>query len=89
MSASIDCAREIRGTSSSENAVTPAFTAASIESVAVTGDKKEIVTAPFFKVPICAGVREVTERTTSAPLMTSPLLTVAPAAVKRSSVACD
>jgi len=46
-------AREIRGTSSSEKAVTPAEAAASIESTAVTGDKNEIVIAPFFKVAIC------------------------------------
>jgi hypothetical protein len=48
VSASIDCAREIRGTNSRENAVTPALAAASIESTAVTGDKNEIVTAPFL-----------------------------------------
>ena len=87
VSASMDCAREIRGTSSSENAVMPALVAASIESTPVTGDKNEIVTAPFFKDEICAGVSEVTERTTSASLMTLPLLTVAPAAVNSSSVA--
>ena len=46
----------MRGTNSSENAVTPAVAAASIESTAVTGDKNEIVMAPFFKVAICLGV---------------------------------
>jgi hypothetical protein len=49
---SIDCAREIRGTSSSENAVTPADAAASIESTAVTGERNEIVIAPFFNLLI-------------------------------------
>ena len=88
VSASIDCAREIRGTNSREKAETPALAAASMESTAVTGDRKEIVTAPFFRLPICAGVSEVTERTTSASLMTLPLFTVAPAAVKSASVAC-
>jgi ATP-binding protein involved in chromosome partitioning len=58
-----------------------------LQSVPVTGERKEIVTAPFFRLPICAGVSEVTERTTSASLITLPLLTVAPAAVKRLSVA--
>ena len=42
----------MRGTSSSEKAVTPADAAASIESTAVVGDKNEIVTAPFFNFPI-------------------------------------
>ena len=56
VNASIDCAREIRGTNSREKAVTPALAAASIESAAVTTDRNEIVTAPFFKVAICAGV---------------------------------
>ena len=54
--ASIDCAREIRGTSSSEKAVACALTAASIESTAVTVERNEIVAAPFFNVAICAGV---------------------------------
>jgi len=31
--------------------------AASIESTAVTGDKNEIVIAPFFKVAICWAVK--------------------------------
>ena len=56
VSASIDWAREIRGTNSRENAVTPALIAASIESTAVTVDRNEIVIAPLFKVAICAGV---------------------------------
>ena len=56
VSASIDWAREIRGTISSENAVTPAATAASIESTEPVGDKNEIVIAPFFNDFICAGV---------------------------------
>ena len=50
VSASIDCALEILGTISSEIAVTPALTAASIESCAVDGDRNEIVIAPFFSV---------------------------------------
>jgi hypothetical protein len=76
----MDCAREIRGTNSSEKAVTPAVAAASIESAAVVGERNEIVTAPFFNDDICDGVRGCTERTTSAPLRTSPFTTVAPAA---------
>ena len=52
VSASIDCAREIRGTSSSEKAVTPAFTAASTLSRWLTIERKEIVIAPFFSVAI-------------------------------------
>ena len=63
--------------------------AASIESTAVTGDKKEIVIAPFFKVAICCGVNGCTDRTTSASAKTSPDFTVAPAAVKSASVACE
>ena len=70
----------MRGTSSSENAVTPALIAASIESTAVTVDRNEIVIAPLFKVAICAALSGWTESTMSAELMTSPLTTVAPAA---------
>lgn len=77
--ASIDCALEILGTNSSENAVTPAAAAASIESMAVTGERKLIVTAPFFTVAIWAGVKGCTERTASALLRTSRLAIVAPA----------
>jgi ubiquinone biosynthesis protein len=35
---------------------TTPLAAASIESAAVTTERNEIVTAPFFKVAICAGV---------------------------------
>ncbi|CAB4802815.1 unannotated protein [freshwater metagenome] len=79
VSASIDCALEMRGTNSSEKAVTPAFCAASMQSWAVVMGKKEIVIAPFFKVAICAGVSGCTESTTSASLSTSPATTRAPA----------
>ena len=81
VNASIDCAREIRGTNSKDIAVTLALTAASIESAAVVGDRNEIVMAPFFNDFIASGASGWTERTTSAELVTSPLVTVAPAAV--------
>ena len=55
--ASMDCAREILGTNSSEIAVTPALAAASMESTAVVGDKNEMVIAPFFRLFIASGVR--------------------------------
>ena len=42
----------MRGTNSSEKAVTPALAAASMESTDVVGERKEIVTAPFFNFPI-------------------------------------
>ena len=79
----------MRGTNSSENAVTPALAAASMESVAVTGDKNEIVIAPFLSEDICAGVSGETLRTTSASLSTSPFTTDAPALLKSSSIACE
>jgi hypothetical protein len=47
------------------------------------------VIAPFFNVAICWAVRGCTERMTSASESTSPFLTVAPAAVKSASVACE
>jgi hypothetical protein len=72
-------------TSSSEIAVTPALAAASIESAAVVGERNEIVRAPFLSDFICSGVSEVTEATTSASLMTLPLLTTAPAALNSES----
>ena len=62
--------------------MTPAAAAASMESTAVTGDKKEIVIAPFFKVDICFGVNGCTDKTTSASGSASPCLIVAPAAAK-------
>ena len=86
MRASIDCAREMRGTSSRESAVTPALAAASIESTDVVGERNEIVRAPFFSDFICSGERAVTDATTSASEITLPLFTVAPAAVYSTSV---
>ncbi|CAB4694260.1 unannotated protein [freshwater metagenome] len=50
-----------------------------MESIEPVGDKNEIVIAPFLSVFICAGVNGCTERTTSAPVNTSPDLTSAPA----------
>jgi hypothetical protein len=52
----MDWAREIRGTNSSENAVTPAAAAASIFSPAVVGDKNEIVIAPDLRDLKCAAL---------------------------------
>ena len=51
----MDCAREIRGTASSEIAVTPAAVKASIESCAVEAERKEIVIAPDFKFEMVCG----------------------------------
>ena len=89
VSASMDCAREIRGTNSSENAVTPAFLAAEIESSEAVGERKEIVSAPFFNLASTAGSNAFTERTTSALARSTAEETVAPAFRKSSSVACD
>jgi hypothetical protein len=47
-SASIDCAREMRGTSSRLNAVTPRFARARTMSAWVAGCKKLISTAPLL-----------------------------------------
>ncbi|CAB4371929.1 unannotated protein [freshwater metagenome] len=57
--------------------------------MAVTGDKNEIVTAPFLSDDICAGVSGETLSTTSASLSTSPLTIEAPVLLKSSSVACE
>ena len=46
----------MRGTDSNEKAVTPAATAAVIESAEPVGERKEIVIAPFLSVLICVGV---------------------------------
>ncbi|CAB5002920.1 unannotated protein [freshwater metagenome] len=50
-----------------------------MESTAVTGERNEMVIAPFFNLDICAGVSGCTDKTTSASLSTSLLAIDAPA----------
>ena len=50
--ASIDCAREMRGISSSENAVTPRSASACTPSSSLAGEANPTVIAPFGSVPI-------------------------------------
>ena len=64
-----------------EKAVTPALAAASIESSAVLGERKEMVIAPFFKAAIRAGANGATLAMTSAFTRGSPEVIVAPASM--------
>ncbi len=66
MSASIDWAREIRGTSSIEKAVTPASRRARTPSGSADGVMNPIVTVPGRSRPTSAGSSGRTCSTTSA-----------------------
>ncbi|COX73094.1 Uncharacterised protein [Mycobacterium tuberculosis] len=77
-SASITCAREMRGMASSANACTPAWVSAPIELSALRGARKPISVCPPRNRPTSAAVGGATLTTTSA-AQASPML--APTAV--------
>ena len=82
-SASIDCARVIRGMDSIANATTPWAASRSIPAWSVSGCRKPIRTAPVRSFPASSTVGFCTLTTTSASHALSA--TVAPASVYASS----
>src|SRR5205823_13895310 len=81
--ASIDCAREMRGTISSEKAVTPCAARALTAAALAAGCRKPTETAPLRMALTSASEGGCTRRTTSAAdrALAWPLTTEAPASL--------
>ena len=85
VNASIDCAREIRGNTSKESAVTFLSANAFTVCASFAGDRNEIVIAPDFNCPIASFSSGRTVATTSAVLIAEIPAMDAPAALYSSS----